>query len=438
MPKPIVHRDLLSVLSLELKQDARALRDSLFRDPGSLTNLMARIEKLDWSRLEFVLEEPITLSEDGVPLLAKGTHLTPSYVKALLGRQLQSRERSLGPVVLVPSETTVGHYRRKVSEYFDAVLARVKESGGAEVAQFHRAMELTAELSGIREYFGEIVDGVLTATDNISTILHVVSQRGNETVIERDTNAAFVAMGILAAYQRYGGEEERRRTLTAMGLAALFQDISLMVDHDQPMEGHPDASAAVAEEMGLDGAALCAIRDHHRTRDRFGDPLLQGESSVPLLTRVLVVTNVFLDMVSGSARLGGFEALKGLNHLAAGGYVDRRAVDVLSRLCLPRVKSYVIEQANRIASQCEALDGSPVLWPVTGDKIPAVFLCRSDTCPHVSMQASELARDVPFLLQGVPVATIPRGRYFTCTFLTPKLRELYDYLQSRARGADRS
>jgi hypothetical protein len=436
MTKPIVHRDLLSVLSLELKQDARSIRDCLQRDPSYLNALMAQIEKLDWSSLEFVLEEPITLSEDGVPLLAKGNALTPTYIKALLGRQLKLRDKEIGPVILEASEATLRHYRQKVTDYFEAVLRRVRESGAAEVSMIHRAIDAQPELGCIHGYFRQIVDGVLSSADTISTALSVVSQKGNDTVVERGTNAALVAMVVLGAYQHFSGEDERRTSLTTMGVAALFQDVSLMLDHNQAVETHSAASAVVAEELGLEAEAVEAIRLHHLKKEECGEALLQSDVPVSAFTRILVTANAFLDMISGPSRVGGFEALKGLNYLAGRGYVDRRAVDILSRLCLPRVKSYIVEQANKIAGFCQTVEGTPVLWPITGDKIPTIFICQDPICPHVSMQVNHLARNVPFCLDGVEVATVPRGDYFTCTFLTPKLKELYDYIQSRARGGE--
>ena len=93
-------------------------------------------------------------------------------------------------------------------------------------------------------------------------------------------------------------------------------------------------------------------RDHHKTKTPSGEPVLRSKTTVGEPARLLVVANCFLALAGQRGQVCGVETIKGLNHLAAGGCVDKRAVDVLSRLFLPKVKSMILTRASTLAARC--------------------------------------------------------------------------------------
>jgi hypothetical protein len=173
------------------------------------------------------------------------------------------------------------------------------------------------------------------------------------------------------------------------------------------------------------------IRFHHRIEDEQGRPVFRSGETLPSTRAVLVSVNVFMGEIQGSTPGKIFETVKNLNYLAHNGFVDALSVKVFARLCLPKLQALILEKADEIAEKCPKGSYNPILWPVTGGKAPTIFLCKNFDCGHRTSQVSCLATNIPFLVNGIQVAVIKKGDYFTCPPCTAALRKLYDYIQKQ-------
>lgn len=218
-------------------------------------------------------------------------------------------------------------------------------------------------------------------------------------------NVARAALAVLGEYRRFPADEERRRAFVERPTAGLLQDVSLMADPSVPSRDHTERSRQQILDRGLSVTLAGVVGDHHPTRTPRGKPVLHSTMTLTENARVLVVANCFLSLAAKARKGGGFEAVKGLNHLACSGCVDKAAVDVLSRLSLPLVKAQILARAHKIAGHCPLESSTPVLWPITGDKVPSVFVSNRQDCDNRSEQVNFLARNIPFEVGGEEVTT---------------------------------
>jgi hypothetical protein len=175
------------------------------------------------------------------------------------------------------------------------------------------------------------------------------------------------------------------------------------------------------------------IRRHHDVIDTSsGGPTLTNSSAVPPQARVLVTSNVFQSMLKQETG-SPFEIMKKLNYLASKKYVDAHVVSIIAKLYLPKLKAYILEKANTISSYCKFEASTPILWPLAGDKVPAVYLCRDDSCEHKTEQWHSIAKEIEFSIGQTMVDTIQKGTYFTCPLLTTELKNMYAAVRQRIK-----
>lgn len=435
MSVPLVHVDLFAFLALELDQPAAEIREQLRRHPASIPSLVHQVEQAEISKIALLLSEPIRHSADGTTLLACNAELKPSYLKGLLTRQMENEKSVIGPISLTLTDEVLTHYRNKVSTCLNALVASVREPRDGSLGMLHSTIARTKELQGVEGYVTDLIDTLLSKGDAIPVLLKAIADRRGKDSFRNGIDSAFVATAVLAVYRKWNDDGERKQVLAAVGMAALLQDVSLSLEPDTDPEAHAERSARVAEELGVSETVTGLILWHHLTKNEKGEPVLSTPGFLSEPGKVLVATNVFLDIVNQEGSGSSFETIKRLNHLAAAKYVDPLAVRVLSHLCLPKVKSYVIDNAAKIAGQCTFPEGgAPILWPVAGDKLPSVFLCQTVGCDSLSPQVSHISHAFPFELEGSLIATIDKGDYHTCSLLTEKLKGLYEAIKGQLKA----
>lgn len=434
MDHRIVHKDLFGLLAFELGKPRDALRAQLAGDPTQVFAVADQLERIGFGELGLTLAEPVLDGLNGAPLLAANVRLSPKYLKSLLARQLQSEGVAFGPICLVPSEATLRHYREHLVRSLTRLVEKVRSANDTDLRILHGLIATSPELRDVETFFGQAVEAVLAPAGSLPVLIEALSAAGSEAVLGGGINAAFVAMALGASYEDFPDPESRRRRLVNLGMAAVLQDLSLLSGSAADADTHVARSSELAQQMGAVSEVVELIRMHHAVTDEEGRPAQENPDYLAPAEKVLVTANVFLEIAGKEARGRSFETMKELNYLAENRYVDAEAVRVLCRMFLPKVKAYVIEKAGKIAEACPDRRNRPILWPITGDRVPVVFLCQNAECVHRTDQMSHVAQALPFWFAGREIATVAKGDYFTCPPLTGHLKRLYEIIESHIKG----
>lgn len=430
MADPLVHENLLHLLALELPWSAGELGDMLRANPDNVGRIGDAIEGSGLAEQHLVLEEPLGGGANGAPLVAASVALTPRKLRSLLTRQLQNPGEPLGPIVVRLDDATLARYRKRIANRLETLITQVREHNAGNIQVIHRRIASAPPLACVQETFDTLVAEVLASPASLLRILPSLADSRTDSTLTVAINAAFVSMAALLLYERFPDTSARQDAISTVGMAALLQDFSRLTDPELGEVEHLGPSADIARELGAPEAVAALILRHHAVQDADGEPLLRHNGEMGSLARVLITTNVFLGEVGQRGAGQGFETMKNLGFLAECGLIDRKAFEILSRLYLPKLKAAVLEKTSQLAALCPTPGSSPILWPISGDKLPSVFLCRSSFCEHRTSQLSRLAVDIPFIVEGRTVATIPKGSYFTCPFLTSRLKSLYAAIQT--------
>ncbi|MBI5016143.1 MAG: hypothetical protein HZB55_11755 [Deltaproteobacteria bacterium] len=429
----IEYADIFELLAPELEQSASALRAALQKDGTGISSVVQSLESSGFDDSGMILSAPVIDHGQAIPLVAEGAKLTTRYVKALLGRQCQDVNTAIGPLKIAPTEALVAHYRSKMRRVLNAIVADVSRARSQGLRRFYGAADSSGHLKVAQECFAEVSEKLLESPECVTSLVRMVAASARRDPFGDGPDAALVAMVLFHQYLDRPGDD--RGALVTIGTAALLQDISLSGENLQRATAqHAAQSAGMAATLGASPRVVGLIRQHHTMTDPQGRPALMSRGFLTPEAKVLVATNAFTDECSQSANGNPFEVAKKLSHLAAQRYVDTRAVRILCRLLLPKLKAYVLEQSDRIAAQCTRAEATPILWPILGDKVPTVFLCQDSLCQHRTEQVSHISRPVVFQVEGQEVASVSAGDYSTCSALTPHLRALHVALQGRGRG----
>lgn len=429
--KSIVHKDLYSLLALELKDDGERIRKALLHDATSFFPIMEKLEASDFAQMDLALAEPLKKGKDGPPLLTANSKLTSSYIRSLLTRQLQDENSVIGPIILTPSDQLIAHYKTKITSKIDGLLTQLREEGTESSKLIHGVISKNSKLACLKEYFNEFVANALKGGDAVPIMIDILGSSNGDDMLKSSITASFVSMAVLSFHPELNGRKAKKDQISNLGMAALFQDVSRILTPDLPENGHEDESSQILTEFGVDNEVLEAARLHHCITDPEGNPALKNTDFLPLHVRVLVACNIFLSMVKEGQRIRNFETMKNFNHLAIEKYIDKESAKILSKMYVPKVKAFIVEKANQIAKLCQQEESRAILWPVMGDKLPTIFICNAQNCRNRSQQMSQLAKNVDISIEGFLNVSIGKGTYFTCSLLTTRLKALYDFIQTR-------
>ena len=438
MAEPLTFPGVLDFVALELGRDPAALKEALRQDAGRAEVLADELAGTPLARVRLELAEPICPATGEAPLLAAGAELGMKHLRTLLKRQASEPRRPLGPLCLQANASLLGHWQTLLRERVQPAVESARNGGGRSGQLVSQLLPQSSHHTLVETCLDDAVQALTAHEPFVPLFLGMVSNPANRAVLEASVNTARVALAVLGEYRRFPSEEERQTAFQELATAALLQDVSRMEEPDTPPEEHADRSRQRVLELNLGMAVAMLVRDHHKTKTPTGEPVLRSKMTVGESARVLVVANCFLSLAGQSTKGGGFEAIKGLNHLSVGGFVDKGAVDVLSRLFLPKVKALILTRASKLAAHCPQGPTVPVLWPVTGDLVPAVFICNSEGCEEQSTQVSYVAQNIPFELDGEEITTIRKGNYYLCPNLSDQLKELYHLFAQRNRSGGKA
>jgi hypothetical protein len=433
MNEPIQYPDLLALLSAEVGLSTEQLRQLILSGDAGVDKIELKIEQSNLPNLNITLASSLPNPEDGAPLLAGNVALSPRKLKSLLVRQAQHPEKPIGPVVLTSTEELIAHYREKIERRLNSLIEKVRSTTSDNLSKVHDRIVNAKDIAFVETYFTEIINNLTQTPTSIPIMMSSISTSVNNYCLTKAINTAFISMAVVSRCQTFEHEETRKATLTSVGGAALLQDISLMTGAANTSDEHPGQSSEIARAMGLDETVCQMIGQHHTVTSPTGNPVLELPESQDFATRALVAVNVFLDEVKDAKGASDFEIMKNLTYLADNGFIDAKAVETIGELCLPKIKSFVLERAVALGKYCPYPEAKPILWPIAGEKVPSIFLCPEERCENWSPQLTIIARDIPFEVDSVEITKIEKGEYHTCPMLSKKLKLFYQQLQQKLK-----
>ena len=209
---------------------------------------------------------------------------------------------------------------------------------------------------------------------------------------------AFMLAFSFSMAQQHFEERTRAYMLEVSAIGAAFRGADLI-----PVEARGEAKeillnfaklrlelSKVVKKSDME-AVVEMIRCHHTIQDADGEPIMARGNVLSESARVLISVNVFLGEIRRRSVGQNFETMKNLTFLADSGLIDAKAIRILAKLYLPKLKAFVLEKACKLAGECLIPGSTPILWPISGDKMPAVFLCHSDDCEHRTDQLIGIA-----------------------------------------------
>lgn len=431
--EPVRFETLYDLLAIELDRDAEKVREGVASNPealGEAANAVFGARSFPWT-----LAEPITTAEGSMTLLATGADLGKK-VGSIVSRQAKDPDVPIGPVVFMPGDQLVEHYRRMVLSRLTPAIDETKTSPspvlsrifGATKGPLHAFMDSTVEKGAARSF---------ATSSGLMTMLSVVRGAGFAERWKLSVESAYVAMAVMGAMSELAEEEQLKPSIEAVGNAALYQDLAVMLKpslYAKETARHPQRSAQIAGMLGVPPQVCALIELHHSyvsdeaEAQKEGEPKAGGQpKGLPVEAKVLVVANLFMSALHEAHRLGGdIEAIKGLNFMMGEGKIDKRAVVTLTRLYLSHKFALFFEKAMEIAALCP-FEGQaePILWNILGERSPQKFICRFKDCMHLGSQQTLVSQTIPVRFDGKVVSKIRKGEYTSCRYLTNKLGELY-------------
>lgn len=421
-------RDIFDFLALELHKSAEELRKVALSGDEGAARLVTALEQTNFDGDSLKLVDPLIRPGESTPLVAAEVALTTSRIKALISRQAQFPDATIGPLNIAPDEATVNHYRALIRSHINGLLHSVG-AAHSTMRHLHDAIRAVPRLNEIETDFSLILDTLLASPSTVGTLLPRLSSRRADAFSD-GVDTAIVAMALRIICGHMGMAIANRSELLELGMAALLQDVALKGSPEEDPE-HPAKSSALVTEMGLGMETALLVASHHEIEDDAGRPVFLSGQLLSNNLAVLVSANAILAEVRADTSGHHFETAKNLHHLARMGFLHPLVVRAFTRLYLPKIQAVVIEKAESIKEVCPHGPHHPILWPISGGKAPSVLICNYTECVNSTPQVSRLATDIPFSVGGRVVAVIKKGEYFTCPICTSQLKVLYQKIKEQ-------
>lgn len=433
--EPIRFENLYDLLAIELSREFDAVRAGIGSDPDSIGD--AAEKAFSSNTFSYSLLEPITTPDGSMTLLAAGSDFGKK-VSSVVSRQAKDPDYPLGPIVLTPSDPLVGHYRKMILDKMTPPLDELKSTPPPALARIFSAVKPAARAHMDATVEKGVAKSFSTA-QGLMMMLQVIRSEGFTQRWRVSVESAYASMAVMGAMSELSSDENLRPSIEAVGNAALYQDLSVMLKpglYARDTARHPLRSAQMAETIGIDKQACGLIELHHAYVSDEKDPAEAADAdkkqngalkNMPVEAKVLVVANLFMAAVNDSQKMGGdIEAIKGLNFLMGEGKVDKRAVVTLTRLYLSQKFALFFEKAMEISALCPfESTADPILWNILGERNPQKFICNYKECMHLGSQQTLVSQTIPVKFDGKVVSRIRKGEYYSCRFLTGKLADLY-------------
>ena len=425
--EPIRFENLYDFLNVEINRPLDKIHGSVASDPDELAEAANQVFL---SRpFPYTLVEPITTQDGSMTLLAAGSDLAKK-VGSVVSRQAKDPENPIGPIVLTPGDSLVGHYRKMILDRAAPALDDMKTKPPRVVARLHGAVKPSqrATMDSILE---KALGKSMASAAALMTMIQATRSEVFDSRWRLSLQSAYTGMAIMGALSELAAEENLSPSIERIGTAALFQDLAVIMKpqlYAKDTARHPIRSAQLAESLGFEKPVTELIVNHHSLTDDSADSAAEEKAvSLSVEAKVLVVANLFISAVNESQKAGSdIEAIKGLNYLMGDGKADKRSVVTLTRLYLSQKFALFYEKAMEIASKCVHENmAEPILWNILGERNPQKFICNYKDCAYLGSQQTLVSHTIPVEFDGKVVGKIRKGEYYSCRLLTGELANLY-------------
>lgn len=424
--------DLYEFLSIELGVPSGELH-ALAAAPDGEERLGALAHGVFQSAGLLVLAEGFGTPGGQQTLLNAGADLG-ARIDAVVKRQVKNPDARLGPVVLAAGDDTVARYKGKVLAMLAPVLENVTPASDPMLQRFYRSLgEQEAGLVATRLRAG--IDQALTTSAGLGHLLRATRDPTSASVWERSVASALVCSAMAKSWSRERSAEPRPDHSEALSLAALFQDLSLLLFPSLEGEGparHAVRSGQLVREMGFGADVGYYAERHHQLLVDDGedeDLLPPVEEGLPerAAAALLVVANLFVSSAWGETEGNkDIEAIKGLHFLSADRVVERSPVVTLTRLYLSKRLAFYMEKAEELARKCtHPKDVLPVLWNIVNHRPPQKIICSHAHCDQLGSQITWVAQPISVNFDGRVLGEVHKGEYLSCRLLTTELEKLF-------------
>ncbi len=412
----MVSYDAFALIADDLKLSPEQLFVTARQNP---VNLKDEIQRSKIAKLPFILEEDLLVRGSKAPILARGMDLMKN-IDAVF-RILQLEQNFIRPPKIKPDTKLNNYLKNRISADLERISRKVRASKKLG-ALFQRA-EKNKDVEYALKNLTVALNKYLSSPEVIAALWNSLRDSRGSSLMEDSVNTALIAMITTAAYfqvDRPLARPLRRAFITHIGLSALFQDISVLINgaSEDDLRDHASRSAELAKNLDLPREFIAAIANHHRVTDYKGRPIL--ESTRPALSeRILVcITYFLLCVMRKNFDLSLAEAMYVMNHYARRLYFDRMVVLALGQMGVGGFKSRIISEAAELVQQCD-YGYEPYLWDVNA-AIPNRIICRHPSCRYLGKERVTLFRRVLFETPEHRF-NIPEGEYRHCQKLTGQL-----------------
>ncbi len=410
--------DAFSIIADDLNLSPDQLVITARQNPDDLKK---ELEHSGLANLPFILEDDLLVRGSKAPILARGMDLMKN-IDAVF-RILQLEQSFIKPPSIRPDVRLNNYLKNKISADLEKIARTVRNSKklGALFQRAEQNQDVQFALKNLTVTFQKY----LSSPEVIAALWSSLKDDRRSSLMEDCVNASLLAMIAAAAHFQMDQTPEkslRRAQIANIGLSALFQDLSLLVNNDLDTDindQHANLSAKLVQDLGLPQDCIAAITHHHRITDEKGRPILETSSPV-LCERILVCTNYFLRCVLKKYfDLSVDEAIYIMHYYARRLYFDETIVMALGHMGIGGLKSRIIAMAAKLLQQCEH-GIEPHLWDINA-AVPNRIICSYNNCKQLGNEQVYLFRPVMFETSEHRFS-IPAGEYRHCRKLTEELR----------------
>lgn len=406
--------DAFEIIADDLNLSPYQLFVTARQNPASLKK---DIQKSGLVNLPFILAEDLLVRGSKAPVLTRGTNLMDN-IDAVF-RILQLEQSFVTAPRIKPNSELNNYLKTKIGSGLEKISKQIRKSEKL-FALFQRA-ERDENLRHLINNLYIALQSYLSSPDVIAALWSSLRDNRKTAIIEYSVNAALLSMITSFGYFKLIKEHKtsmQRRKIINIGLSALFQDISIIVNAggDLPDEkDHETESAKIAKKIGLSEDSIKAILNHHRVLDDAGNPILLKKTP-KIDERILVCVNYFLRCIQKNHfDLSIDEAIYILNYYARRHFFDQQVLIALGNMGLGGMKSRIISMSADIVQKCDQGE-IPYVWDINA-AVPNRIICRNNSCRHTGVEQVKLYKSVLFETPDQRF-DIRAGTYHHCTKLT--------------------
>jgi hypothetical protein len=407
--------DACALFESELGLEPRTFFLEVEKNPKKIKSALKATGLCDQNMM---LSEDLYQKGNPTPLLTKGTDLW-NNIDSVIRRIAMDSESIERPKIAASDEVNI-YLRGKIIEHVESTKYKILKA--AKYKRIYDAEENKKDFKEIADALGEIIDKYLASPEVLFGIFSAIKNQEKSFMLDDCVNASFLSMFTLKNRKGFSEySENSREQLIDIGSAALFRDISKITyaERYSPEDicEHPEKSAEIAEEIGLNPDVIFAIRNHHNiSLDK--TELNSPSENAQLYKDVIVVVDMFIDLTS-EKKFNENEVIIGFNNLAKSGYLDELSVIALGNMYVGKDKNSLIANGLSLIRECKSINKKAYIWDPKA-QIPYAIICANLKCKHKGPFYVETHRTIE---TDFDMGMVPPGKYSHCRKLTKKLIE---------------